>query len=147
MATLVVLLSLSAHAHDVEVNGIYYNINSTDKTATVTYKGTSCYNKDYSGSVVIPASFVNGGITYAVTSIGDNAFQGCSGLTAVDIPNSVTDIGSSAFQKCSGLTAVSIPSSVTYIGDYSFYGCSGLTTVNIPNSVTSIGNSAFIYCI
>ena len=69
----------------------------------------------------------------SVTSIGERAFYGCSGLTAVEIPNSVTSIGSSAFSGCSGLTAVEIPSSVTSIGDYAFYGCSNLSQLVIGN--------------
>ena len=81
-----------------------------------------------------------------VTTIGDNAFYGFSGLTSVTIPNSVTSIGSRAFFNCSGLTSVTIPNSVTSIGDNAFLYCSGLTSVTIPNSVTSIGFGAFSYC-
>ena len=85
-------------------------------------------------------------IPNSVTSIGDYAFYGCSGLTSVTIPNSVTSIGNCAFSGCSGLTSVTIPNSVTSIGNYAFSGCSGLTSVTIPNSVTSIGDSAFYDC-
>ena len=81
-----------------------------------------------------------------MTSIGEAAFRGCSGLTSVEIPNSVTSIGESAFRECSGLTSVEIPNSVTSIGPYAFSNCSGLTSVEIPNSVTSIGYEAFRYC-
>ena len=85
-------------------------------------------------------------IPNSVTSIGNSAFYGCSGLTSVTIPNSVTYIGISAFERCSGLTSVTIPNSVTSIGEAAFYGCSGLTSVTIPNSVTSIGKYAFEDC-
>ena len=65
----------------------------------------------------------------SVTSIGDYAFQECSGLTSIVIPDSVTSIGYSAFRGCSGLTSITIPDSVTSIGLYAFSGCSGLTDV------------------
>jgi len=64
-------------------------------------------------------------------------------ITDLIIPNSVTSIGNRAFAGCSGLTSVTIPNSVTSIGDYAFQFCSGLTSVTIPNSVTSIGYQAF----
>ena len=85
-------------------------------------------------------------IPNSVTTIGDNAFSFCRGLTSVTIPNSVTMIGDNAFYFCSGLTSVTIPNSVTYIGDYAFYGCTGLTSITIPNSVTTIGDWAFSFC-
>ena len=82
----------------------------------------------------------------SVTSIGPGAFAGCSGLTSVTIPGSVTIIADSAFAGCSGLTSVTIPNGVRNIGEGAFYGCSGLTSVTIPNGVTSIGSSAFSGC-
>ena len=85
-------------------------------------------------------------IPSTITTIGNYAFDGCSGLTSVTIPNSVTTIGNSAFYGCDGLTSVIIPNGVTSIGNYAFYGCSGLTSVTIPNSVTSIGGGAFSGC-
>ena len=81
-----------------------------------------------------------------LTSIGSSAFENCSSLTSVTIPNSVTSIGPDAFRYCSSLTSITIPNSVTSIGSDAFRGCSSLTSVTIGNSVTSIGFSAFIGC-
>ena len=82
----------------------------------------------------------------SVTSIGESAFDDCTGLTSVTIPDSVTSIGDSAFKYCTGLTSVTIGNSVTSIGDDAFYGCTGLTSITIPDSVTSIGDYAFDDC-
>ena len=85
-------------------------------------------------------------IPNSVTSIGNRAFYGCSGLTSVSIPNSVTSIGESAFRSCSGLTSITIPNSVTSIGLAAFGRCSGLTSITIGSGVTSIGHYAFDGC-
>ena len=82
----------------------------------------------------------------SVTSIGGNAFWGCSSLTSIAILDGVTSIGYDAFHGCSSLTSIAIPDSVTSIESSAFYGCSSLTSITIPDSVTSIGYSAFEGC-
>ena len=100
------------------------------------------------GEMTIPdvVTIVNGGISYKVTGIGDNAFSGCTGLTSVKIPNSVTSIGDNAFSGCAGLKSVEIPNSVTSIGVCAFTGCTDLNSLTIGNSVESIGGHAFYNC-
>ncbi len=85
-------------------------------------------------------------IPNTVTSIGEEAFFECTGLTSITIPNSVTNIGEGAFMECTGLTSITIPNSIDSVGIYAFAGCTGLTSITIPNSVTSIGDDAFVYC-
>ena len=94
-------LSLSARAHDAKVDGIFYNLNADNKTAAVTFKGDNYWDDDeYSGDVVIPETVTYNGITYSVTSLGDDCFAGCSSLTAITIPNSVTSLGDRCFYFC-----------------------------------------------
>ena len=68
------------------------------------------------------------------------------GSNNTTLPNGVTSIGDRAFWGCTGLASIEIPNSVTKIGEYAFRGCTGLTSIEIPNSVTSIGGEAFSYC-
>ena len=147
------LLPMVASAHDIEVKNaddvtIYYNYVNNGTELAVTFGGSSYkdYSDEYSGNVVIPEEVTYMNETRRVTSIGDDAFHVCSGLTSITIPNSVTSIGDDAFYGCSGLTSVTIPNSVTSIGNFAFNECRGLTSVTIPNSVTSIGNGTFSGC-
>lgn len=88
----------SVLAHDVEVNGIYYNLIKKLKTAEVT-KRTSGY-KVYSGDIVIPETIEVDGITYTVTKIDNNVFSYCDKLLSVSMPNTIESIGDYAFYKC-----------------------------------------------
>ena len=140
-----------ASAHDFEVDGVFYDItssNSSNLEVCVTYQGSSYneFSNEYSGSVAIPESVTYNGEIYSVTSIKEYAFYKCSGLTDVTIGNSVASIGNNAFYSCSGLTSITIGNSVTSIGELAFRSCSALKSVTIPNSVTSIGNGVFYDC-
>ena len=82
----------------------------------------------------------------SVTSIGKWAFEGCSSLQQIIISDSVASIGDYAFTGCKSLQQIIIPDSVASIGDYAFTGCKSLQQIVIPDSVTSIGNCAFEWC-
>lgn len=148
----------------IKIDGIYYRLNHDNKTAEATHN-----NKDkYTGSIVIPQSICFDGELYTVITIGKSAFEDCSELTSVIIPNTVITINeyvfcrsglssvtipdsvkiieSAAFHCCSELKSIIIPNSVTVIGIIAFSWCTGLKSIEIPNSVTNIGFGAFSGC-
>ena len=83
-----------------------------------------------------------------LSSIGPGAFNYCYSLESITIPESVTSIGSEAFNYCCGLRSVTFGenSQLTSIGDYAFLGCYSIESITIPASVTSIGEWAFVEC-
>ena len=146
------LLPMVASAYDIAVENtdgviIYYNYINDGKELAVTYNGSSFdSDEEYSGNVVIPQEVTYLNQTYKVTSIDGDAFNGCTALTSVTIPNSVTSTGWRIFRYCSSLTSVTLSNNLTSISDGAFQYCSSLVSITIPNSVTSIGWSAFNKC-
>ena len=150
IATLMSMAYTMASAHDIAVANsdgktIYYNYSSDGTSVSVTYQGTSfsSYSNEYTGDVVIPETVTYGGKTYIVTSIGDFAFEDCSSLTSVSIPNSVTRIGNATFANCTGLTSATIPNSVKRIEMGAFMDCTTLKSIDLPNSLRDIMRYAF----
>ena len=129
--------SLFAPKAEAATYDIYtYEVGKDGKITITGCKGSA------KGAITIPSE-IDG---KPVTSIGYEAFEDCTGLTSITIPNGVTSIRSQAFDGCTGLTSITIPNSVTSIGTWAFRDCSGLTSITIPNSVTSIGVGAFERC-
>ncbi|MBR6046885.1 MAG: leucine-rich repeat protein [Bacteroidaceae bacterium] len=168
-------------AHDVTLSGTYSWSQKTLNSAiyqvidTLNNYAAVIGNEKVSGDVKILPSVEMGGYDYAVTLIGNSAFNKCSELASITIPESVTSIESNAFSGCSNLHTVSLKSNpivskaytansslkkifgeqvqeyivngnVTSIGSYAFSECSNVTSVTIGNNVTSIGENAFSNC-
>ena len=123
-STLLLLLCCVSVSAQVEINGIRYNLKLELKTAEVT---SGSYQ--YFSTVTIPSTVTYDNQEYQVTSIGSSVFNGCSGLTAITIPESVTSIGERTFYKCSNLTSIAIPKGVTSIENGAFYSCRSMETI------------------
>lgn len=81
-----------------------------------------------------------------ITAIDGWAFQDCTNLTSIEIPNSVTNMGVQVFMGCSNLINVVLPEGITGITINEFHSCRSLTSINIPSSITRINNTAFDGC-
>ena len=164
MALLALVLAFSVSAADVNIDGVYYNIDTSKQTAfiTTTNKG-SCKVAD----LVIPSTVTYNGVEYPV-KISENAFNGNKNIKTVTIDGGVLDVGYRAFYNCTAITKVvlgeglnpstfntqvfvgckaitdfTIPSTMTAIRSTMLQNCTSLTSITIPSTVTKIENSAF----
>lgn len=145
---LTLLSAVGAWAYDFKVDGICYNFSyDSSNEVYVTYEQyPESWNDipaytSLSGVIAIPATVSYEGQNYSVTSIGGSAFEDCSALTSVTIPNSVTSIGGSAFSYCTSLTSVTIPNSVTSIESFAFWNCSALSHIRCEATTPPTLNS------
>ena len=133
--------SLVLHAEVVLINGLYYSLGTTTATLVKDQTSNLSVYGEYT-EVTIPASVYYNNYTYPVVTIGTSAFENCSNLQSVTLPNSITAINQDAFYHCTKLGSVNLPEGMTYIGLRAFINCN-LTSVTIPSTVTSMGNYAF----
>lgn len=122
-----------------EVGGTSYHATTLNTASVMASNDEATF---YTGDVVIPDSVTYEGMSFAVTGIESNAFDGCFELTSITIPNSVETIGEQAFQGCTGLTSVTIGSGVTAIGAKAFNYCNALATVKCLGTVPPVMASA-----
>ena len=133
---------------DMEVDGIYYNIiSSEEQTVEVTNRAYyGGYLTGYEGDVVIPEQVTYKGKSYRVTNIGQYVFLGNS-LISIILPNTIMEInGGSLFAHCYNLVSVRLPRNITIIPEATFYDCACLREIFIPKGVTKIGRAAFVDC-
>ena len=128
------MIQLTVKAHSEIFDNIVYQLNDVSLTAKV----ERCENSEISGNLDIPETVTYDGYVYSVTSIASYAFQYCTKLTSINIPNSVTSIGYEAFSGCTGLTSIIIPIGVKHIGDDAFS-----TGPNLISIVVAEGNPVF----
>ena len=148
-----------------EVDGIWYTPHLDNENEVL----VGSMNKMFWGDVLIPATVSYEGKSYTVTGIAEWAFDGCVGLTSVELPPTLEVIGRHAFagcirlsslefpsslkcideyafSNCSSLTSLALPSTLDSIGDYVFSGCSGLTSLQLPHGSTKMGDEVFLHC-
>ena len=114
----------------------------------------------YTGDIVIPSQVTISGKTYTVTSIANDAFKGCTGLTSITIPSSITSIGSSSFDSCNNLNKVNISDILSwckitfgnslanplYYAKKLYLNGTLVTKLEIPSAITEIKNYTFYNC-
>lgn len=149
MLIAVLCASISSYAYDIEIDGIYYNVDLSNMTASVTSG-----DKEYSGAVIIPSPIVYNNREFSVVSIENYAFYNCTNLKSIIMANTITMVGANSvlaippgpFTGCTGLEKVILSESTKLIGDRAFEDCTKLTDIVIPSSVTSIEYGAFYGC-
>ena len=147
------LLPLVANAA-VKIDGFLYDLDANTKTAKLTS------GKNRTGETVIPSTVTYKDVVYSVTTIGTNAFSGCSTLTSIAIPASVTSIENSAFEGCNGLTSVQISdleawckiefgnskANPLYYAHHLYMDGEEIENIVIPDGVKKIRDYAFYGC-
>lgn len=150
LALLCTCFYLSIFANGVEIDGIYYLLDNTNHTATVTYPNetTPAWRSNpstYSGSINIPELVTFENTAYTVTSIGEKAFLGTS-LSSITMPNSITSIGTAAFFDHRGITELILPN-LQSVENEAFRYCVTLQRVIFPECLQQLGIIIFQRCI
>lgn len=142
------------HLIVIRENSEEFNIN--EGTLSIAQDAFVDHSYDLNLPIIIPESVTCIGdipdvassviIAGEVLRIGDSAFQDCTSLKSVSLPDTIETIGSRAFQNCTSLVSVTLPQSLISIGDYAFYGCESLSSITFPDSLKRIGYCPFANC-
>lgn len=130
---LISIVGTKVYSYDFKKDGIYYNLDSYDMTAIVTY-GESLYE----GNVKIPNEVSYNGRTMRVKYIGVSAFKDCVDLSSIQFSDSLTYIDNYAFQNCTKISKLTIPSNIHGIGKGAFYGCTSLEELIIKDGESTL---------
>ena len=124
------------------IDGLYYILNFNDQTAELIYPAEG----HYEGDIVVPDYVVQDGTKYAVTTLGEGAFENAQ-LTSLQLPKeTLKRIKLMAFYNTHGVKTLDIPETVTTLDEGAIQNCLELTHVHIPASVTEMGNYAIAGC-
>ena len=137
-------------------NGLTYLIKPT-KTETMVLADAAYYKEmsqpnihipeliNYKDSIFKDSIYVDTTYVFRVTAIEAHAFENCTDMQEIELPNNLKQIGNGAFMG-SGLTSISLPETITSVADSLFLNCEELSTATLPNSIKSIGKAAFYGC-
>lgn len=134
-----------------------FTIANEDGTGGISYKALDadepqvkvCYQltkADQEIDLIIPDSVEYAGLTYAVTTVGEEAFVNDNTIESLTTTPVLKEIGARAFMFCINLEEVNLADGIETIGDAAFFGCNAFTTFNIPGSVKYVGYKAFAEC-
>jgi len=127
----------TTYSHVYATTQGYYTYTINDRKAILT-----SVNPEISGDIIIPSYFEH----YSLLTIGDYAFDDCTQITSVQMPDSITYIGTDAFYNCSALESISLSSAISSVSDRTFMNCINLSSIIIPSSVKYICKYAFYNC-
>lgn len=140
LTVLLVLFTGVSHlnAQSKKIDGIKYKAIAPGKVKVEE-------GKDVQGTLQIPATVTIGKDTYQVTNIGEKAFENCTALQSVVLPEGLERVDLWAFRGCTNLQSVTFPKSMKEIAIEAFKGCQNLKEVTL-NGIKNIYNSAFKDC-
>lgn len=129
--------------------GVSGNVSWALDNGVLTLSGTGRMNDYAAGEapwIALQESIQTVRIAEGITSVGANAFAGCTALTEVQLPESVTRIGAGAFSDCTALTGIELPETVVTLDDQAFSGCTALSEITLPEGLQDLGEEAFAGC-
>lgn len=142
--------SWSKYANYITKYGERPQAPGTSTTTTIYYTTTDKNIISPSNVTIISNQYNDEGGTMEIsghlTTIPSNAFENCTTLQSITLPESIKLIGENAFQNCSNLANITLPDGLISIGKSAFYSCESLESIVIPNNVTQIQGSTFSQC-